>query len=178
MYHQLVFVGLEFFRDKDLSYIHKGSTADDNRKAIKIIHDLDLEVYASFIVRPEFKKEDFDVFCRYGHELGLSFASFAVLTPLPGTDFYAEVRDRMITHDFDLFDFIHTLLPTTLSLKEFYKEYHRLYRRSVSFSNGMTLLRKFPLRQWPHVLERSVHWYSRLRNAYKDYDGASRHAGG
>jgi radical SAM superfamily enzyme YgiQ (UPF0313 family) len=164
-----VFVGFEFFRDEDLEYIHKGSTAEDNEKAVKILQDLDIEIYASFILRPEFTREDFLRFGDYCRGLNLNFVSFAVLTPLPGTDLYAEVRDRMITHEYDYFDFIHTLLPTALPLREFYEEYYQLYRRSVSFSNGMKLMRKFPVWKWPHVTERAFHWYSRLRNAYKDY---------
>ncbi len=51
-----VFVGLEFFRDEDLQYIRKGSTAGDNENAVKVLQDLDIDIYASFIVRPEFKR--------------------------------------------------------------------------------------------------------------------------
>ncbi|NVM57375.1 MAG: cobalamin B12-binding domain-containing protein, partial [Desulfobacterales bacterium] len=54
-----VFVGLEFFRDKDLNDIRKGSTLSDNEKAVEILQDLGIEIYASFIVRPEFNKADF-----------------------------------------------------------------------------------------------------------------------
>jgi len=43
-----------------------------------------------------------------------SFLSFAVLTPLPGTDLYEDVKGNLITTDYDLFDFIHTQLPTKL----------------------------------------------------------------
>ncbi|NIR17608.1 MAG: radical SAM protein, partial [Desulfobacterales bacterium] len=52
-----IFVGLEFFRDEDLKYIRKRSTIGDNEKAVEVLQDLDIEIYASFIVRPEFDKE-------------------------------------------------------------------------------------------------------------------------
>lgn len=164
-----VFVGFEFFRNEDLEFIQKRSTVEDNTKAVTILQNLDIDIYASFIVRPEFTREDFLRFREYCRGLNLTFASFAVLTPLPGTDFYAQVRDRMITHDYDLFDFIHTLMPTTLPLKEFYEQYYQLYRKYISLGNGMKLMKKFPIRRWPRVFERSFHWYSHLRNAYKDY---------
>jgi len=48
-----VFVGLEFFRDEDLQYIRKGSTAGDNENAVKVLQDLNIDIYASFIVRPD-----------------------------------------------------------------------------------------------------------------------------
>jgi len=34
-----------------------------------------------------------------------------------GTDLYEEVKGNLITTDYDLFDFIHTQLPTKLPLK-------------------------------------------------------------
>lgn len=53
-----VFVGLEFFRDDDLKYVRKNSTSADNEAAVRILHGLIIDVYASFIVRPEFKGAD------------------------------------------------------------------------------------------------------------------------
>jgi radical SAM superfamily enzyme YgiQ (UPF0313 family) len=165
-----VFVGLEFFRDEDLLYIRKGSTLKDNRDAVEILHELGIEVYASFIVRQQFTKEDFGALRQYCRQLGLSFASFAVLTPLPGTDLYCEVKDQLITHNYDYFDFIHTLLLTTLPLKEFYAEYLRLYTRGVAPLRQLSLLWKFPLREIPVTLSRARRLYSRLAKAYLDYE--------
>jgi radical SAM superfamily enzyme YgiQ (UPF0313 family) len=165
-----VFVGLEFFRDEDLLYVKKGSTADDNRQAVKVLHDLDIGVYASFIIRPDFGGEDFATFRRYCHALNVDFASFAMLTPLPGTDFYAEVKDQLLTNDYDYFDFLHTVLPTSLPLKEFYKEYHNLVMNSIPTGKRFSLLRKFPLKDLPALFVKSFRLYGRLKNAYKDYE--------
>ena len=165
-----VFVGLEFFRDEDLKYIRKGSTTGDNEKAVKVLQDLDIETYASFIVRPEFDKEDFATFRRYCRTLRLSFASFAVLTPFPGTDFYEEVKSQLITHNYDYFDLVHTLLPTKLPLKDFYGEYSQLYRKAFPFTKKVSFLRKFPLREIPPALLRSYRVLNRLRTAYLDYE--------
>ena len=77
---QRVFVGFEFFREQDLEFIRKGSTLDDNRQAARILRDLDVDIYASFIVRPEFTRPVFASFRQYCRELELTFASFAVLT--------------------------------------------------------------------------------------------------
>ncbi len=165
-----VFVGLEFFRDEDLKYIGKGSTASDNEKAVKILQDLDIDIYASFIIRPEFKKEDFSALRRYCRKLKLNFPSFAVLTPLPGTDLYEELKAQLLTHDYDYFDFIHTLLPTALSLKEFYGEYYDLYKSAVPLSKQLILLlRKMPLREIPSLTKKSNRILNQLKNAYMDY---------
>lgn len=165
-----VFVGFEFFRDEDLNYINKGSMAQDNETAVKILQNLGIEIYASFIVRPEFNREDFAAFGNYCRSLELNFASFSVLTPLPGTDLYEEVKDQMITHNYDLFDFIHTLLPTTLSMKDFYEEYYKLFKNAISFKNSISLLKKYPLKEIIPTLVKSYQVLKKLRTAYKDYN--------
>ena len=166
-----VFVGLEFFREQDLAFIRKGSSLDDNRRAVRILQDLGIEIYASFIVRPEFTRQDFAEFRQYCRELGLTFASFAVLTPLPGTDFYADVEGQLITRDYDYFDFLHTVLPTELPLKEFYAEYANLYRGAIPLSKSAAMLKRFPLKEIPATLLKSFRLLISLRNAYRDYDG-------
>jgi radical SAM superfamily enzyme YgiQ (UPF0313 family) len=169
---QRVFVGLEFFRERDLDFIRKGSTLDDNRRAVRILQDLDIDIYASFIVRPEFTRQDFAAFRQYCRGLNLAFASFAVLTPLPGTEFYAEVENQLITRNYDLFDFVHTVLPTELPLKEFYAEYSNLYRDAIPLTRSVNTLKRFPLREMPAALLKSLRVLFMLRNAYKDYEGA------
>jgi radical SAM superfamily enzyme YgiQ (UPF0313 family) len=165
-----VFVGLEFVRDEDLAYIRKRSTVRDNEQAIRVLRDLKIDLYASFIVRPEFGREDFEAYHRYCRDLGLDFASFAVLTPLPGTDLHDEVRERMLTDDYDYFDFIHTLLPTALPPEDFYAELIRLYRRAIPPARQLAQLRRFPLREIPRLLARSHRTLARVRSAHRDYD--------
>lgn len=165
-----VFVGIEFFRDEDLSYIRKRSTSKDNENAVRILHELGIDVYASFIVRQEFTKGDFAALRNYCRRLELNFASFAVLTPLPGTDLYDEVKDQLITHNYDYFDFIHTQLPTVLSLWEFYTEYHDLYTKGISPGKQLSFLWKYPLKEIPHLLAKGRRFYNRLKTIHLDYE--------
>jgi radical SAM superfamily enzyme YgiQ (UPF0313 family) len=165
-----VFVGLEFFRDEDLKYISKRSTVDDNNKAVKTLLDLDIYIYASFIVRPDFTKDDFAELRSYVKKLKLDFAGFAVLTPLPGTDLFQEVESNLITHNYDFFDFIHTVLPTELPLKDFYKEYLNLYKKGIPRWRGFYSLRKYPRKEILPLMKKSVHIYKRFENAYLDYE--------
>lgn len=165
-----VFVGLEFFREEDLEYIKKGSTVRDNEDAMKILQSLNIDIYASFIIRPEFARKDFRELRQYCRHSGLNFATFSVLTPLPGTDLYEEVNNQMITRNYDYFDFLHTLLPTTLSLKEFYEELYYLYKKAIPFNKGISFMMKFPLREIPSLIKRTNRIFNQLRNAYRDYD--------
>lgn len=165
-----VFVGFEFLKDEDLNYIRKSSTTNDNEKAIKILQDLDIEIYASFILRQEFNKSDFRAIRDYCRDLRLSLVSFAVLTPLPGTDLYEEVKARLLTHNYDYFDFIHTLLPTVLPLKEFYEEYYQLYKKAIPLHKQfLVALRRFPLIEIPSLIKKANRVLTQLKNAYRDY---------
>jgi radical SAM superfamily enzyme YgiQ (UPF0313 family) len=168
-----VFVGLEFFRDSDLALIHKGSSTRDNAEAVRILHDLGIDIYGSFIVRPEFGLDDFRALRHYCRELAVDFASFAVLTPLPGTDLMRQVEDRLLTRDPAFFDFIHTVLPTALPLDEFYREYARLVFSAVPPAKRLALLRKFRLVRLPSVIATSVKLKSRLRTVPRDYGTAT-----
>jgi len=164
-----VFVGLEFFRNEDLKYISKKSTVDDNNKAVKILQELGIDIYASLIVRPDFTKNDFAELRTYVRKLKLDFAGFAVLTPLPGTDLFKEVESNLITRNYDFFDFIHTVLPTKLSLKEFYKEYLNLYKKGISRWRSMYSLRKYSGKEILPLMKKSLQIYKRFEQAYLDY---------
>jgi len=100
----------------------------------------------------------------------VDFASFAVLTPLPGTDLYEAVKDSLLTHDYDYFDFNHTLLPTELPMDVFYHELAALYRRAVPPHKVLSLLRKYPLREIPGLFRMGAHLQRSLKNAWKDYN--------
>ena len=168
-----VFVGLEFFRDADFEAVGKSTSIADNGRALEILNKLGIEPYASFIVRPDLLKEDFAAFRRYCRGLTLGFAGFAVLTPLPGTDLYEQSREKLITSNYDYFDFIHTVLPTKLSLKEFYNEYYRLSRQALSPTKALAHLSRYRLADIPGTLVKSYRFYNRLRRTYRDYEAAS-----
>jgi len=107
---------------------------------------------------------------KYCRRLGLNFPTFSVLTPLPGTDLYEEVKDKLITDNYDHYDFFHTLLPPRLPIKEFYNEFYWLYRKATSLSEGFYFMRKFHLREIPSLITRSYRVLDQIKNAYRDYE--------
>jgi hypothetical protein len=88
---------------------------------------------------------------------------------LPGTDLFAEVEDRLITRNYDLFDFLHTQLPTALPLKDFFKECDGLYRNAIPAGRQISLLRKYRPGDIPGLLGKARRFHKRLRNAHRDY---------
>ena len=164
-----VFVGLEFIRDTDLNLIRKGSTVENNVRAVQVLKGLDIDIFPMFIVKPEFERKDFADLRKYCLDLELDFIGFSVLTPLPGTDLYDDVKDKLINFNYDYFDFFHTLLPTTLPVKDFYNELIALYNGSRSLKNQIKLMRKYRLRELPSLFRIYGDFIKRLNTLAQDY---------
>ena len=124
---KLVLIGLESFRDEELKDLNKHNTIKNNEEAIRILHKNDIEIAAYFIVNPNYSEDDFKKLAEYVHNMKLKQPIFTVLTPLPGTDFYNEKRSELTTNNYQLFDFVHSVLPTKLPLDKFYESLLNLY---------------------------------------------------
>lgn len=131
---QFITIGLESFQDKDLDNYGKKTSIAINNQAIQILKKLDIHVLAHLIVRPEYTKEDFNQIYNYVDDMNLFRPAFPVLTPLPGTELYAETLGLFEITNFDFFDFTHSILPTKLESKDFYHQLGKLYEKSYSIS--------------------------------------------
>jgi radical SAM superfamily enzyme YgiQ (UPF0313 family) len=127
-----VFLGLESFNDEELKSLNKRCTVEKNNQAIEILHKNNVDPLGAFIIQPYYQKEDFNAILEYMDRMKIFYNEFTILTPLPGTDFYEEVESQLLFNDNRLFDLTHSLLPTKLPLREFYRLYGRLYRRAQS----------------------------------------------
>ncbi|OGC81681.1 MAG: hypothetical protein A2W07_06510 [candidate division Zixibacteria bacterium RBG_16_43_9] len=127
-----VFLGLESFKDEELKSLNKRCTVEKNNQAIEILHRNKVDPLGAFIIQPYYKKTDFEAVLKYMDEMKIFYHEFTILTPLPGTEFYDEVKSKLMFADNRLFDLAHSLLPTELPSKEFYRLYSRLYRKAQS----------------------------------------------
>ncbi len=134
---------MESFSDRRLEGLNKGITTEQQAQAVKILDELGILLYANFIVDPAFSREDFRELVRYVRMLNLKYASFSVLTPLPGTALYNERESELLTKRHEMFDFMHTVLPTTLPLKEFYAELAWLFGNALPVRHTFGILRKY-----------------------------------
>lgn len=130
---EYLLVGIESFRDEELKKLNKKVVAQTNVEALRILGELGISVSPHLIVDPDFSREDFRQLFRHVCEMELFRPVFTVLTPLPGTELYEKNYKRLAIRDYDFFDFTHSVLPTRLSRREFYRQYARLYKKSYSF---------------------------------------------
>lgn len=123
-----VFIGFEKIEDAELSALKKGNTVRNNEEALKVLRAHKIEVCASFIVDPQYERKDFERLRRYILNWKLYSPSLTILTPVPGTDLFRRLKEKLTTQNLELFDFVHAVLPTRLSLEEFYREFCELYK--------------------------------------------------
>lgn len=126
-------VGIESCRDDELDELNKKSSVSKNNEAIRILQKIGVSISAHFIVNPNYGEDDFRQLLRYVCEMNLFRPTFAVLTPLPGTDLYYKRYDQFVIRDYDYFDFAHSIFPTKLQRREFYDQLAHLYKVSYSF---------------------------------------------
>ncbi|MDP2952271.1 MAG: hypothetical protein Q8O76_03005, partial [Chloroflexota bacterium] len=90
-------------------------------------------------VDPQWTAVDFDALIEYVQRWKINFPIFTILTPIPGTLFFQEKMESLISLNYGAFDFLHTVLPTKLPLEEFYANMARLYAQT---SMGLNELRQ------------------------------------
>jgi len=181
-----VLVGIESFKDAELSGLNKKVTSQTNLEAIRLLKKFGIRISPHLIVNPEFTRNDFHALFRRVCEMELFQPVFTVLTPLPGTDLYEHNKERFAIRDYDYFDFTHSVLPTKLPRRDFYRLYVKLYTKSYSFTRyfqglfrNATVLRRSSKRWKPphpdrirfvplvmiHVAAVPMYW--KIRRRYK-----------
>jgi radical SAM superfamily enzyme YgiQ (UPF0313 family) len=130
---EYLLVGIESFKDAELTSLNKSVSSRTNLEAVRLLKKIGIRISPHLIVNPESSQADFSDLYRGVCEMELFRPVFTVLTPLPGTELYEKNVDRLAIRDYDYFDFTHSVLPTSLPRKEFYRQYAKLYGRTYSF---------------------------------------------
>lgn len=140
-----VFVGMEDFSDQRLQAMNKGITTKQQEEAVRILDRLGIMMYASYMVDPTYTRDDFTSLMAYVRKMKHTYASFTVLTPLPGTELYRTRQSELLSRKPELYDMLHALLPTTLPMQEFYQELAKLWTKAVPMHRVLPTLFRFGL---------------------------------
>jgi radical SAM superfamily enzyme YgiQ (UPF0313 family) len=111
-----------------LERFNKPVSAEENERAIGILNDLGVDLIVSIIVHPDFDREDFEAILEYIERNRIDYPLFPILTPFPGSQLYDEAFERVLTHNYALYDFLHSVFATRLQRRAFYEAYAGLYR--------------------------------------------------
>ena len=135
-----VFVGFETFSPSNLKQSNKNQNLEkDYSQAVRRLHSLGIMINGSFVFGLD--DDDRDVFRRtvdWGIENAITTATYHIATPYPSTPFYREMeqQDRILTHNWDLYDTRHVVFQTkNLSAEELETGYHWAYKEFYTWSN-------------------------------------------
>ena len=165
---ELILIGFESFRDKELRAHKKQNTVKNNEEAIHILHANGLEIAAYFLIDPNYTVSDFLALGDYVERLELTHPVFTILTPFPGTELFEKRYTELTNLNYELFDFCHSVLPTKLPIEIFHECLANLYRRCYDTDKNR--------QERKSVVSRTTgeQFYRGFLEGYKDYEKIAR----
>lgn len=125
-----VIVGIEASTQNELDKFNKKSKLEDNEKAVRTLKKYGIECYATIILGVDWDKKDFKNLYSYIKHLGLVFVNLQPFTPMPGTPYFDEYKDRLIIpyNEHEKWDMAHLVIkPEKISAGRYYFEILKLY---------------------------------------------------
>jgi radical SAM superfamily enzyme YgiQ (UPF0313 family) len=124
---KVVICGFESFRDSELKKYNKKSPASLILKAIDIFHTNGILLRGNYVVPNDYAEDDFKALADYANSHRVTYAGYTILTPMPGTVLYEQMRDQIIDHDLSKYNFFNSVMKTTLPLEKFYENVGKLW---------------------------------------------------
>jgi radical SAM superfamily enzyme YgiQ (UPF0313 family) len=126
-----IFFGLEAATNEGLTGLVKDTTIDRTADGVAVAREYGYGVTGNFVIDPAWREADFERLWAFVERHELHRAGFTILTPLPGTAYYDEMRDRMRPVEWSQFDMHHLLWEPALGVERFFELYCETWRRSV-----------------------------------------------
>ncbi len=160
-----LFVGLETLSASNLVQIGKKiNVVERYRELIKRLHDNGIAIVGAFMFGLE--HDDEDVFKRtadFAEETQIDVPQFSILTPLPGTRFYAEVEreGRIIERDWTKYNGNHVCFrPRQLSVESLDAGLKWIYQRCYSWRS---IIKRTSLRLKPLIWTLNGIYHTRVK---------------
>lgn len=168
---ETLYIGIESLEESNLDFYNKKVDPSVNLKAVGILRDLGIGLHAALMVNPDFEAEDFLKIRKAIDILSPAEITFTVFSPSPGTELYEEhMGEYLFENPYLYYDCMHTILPTKLPLKKFYRYFSLLYlfafKKNPWRANGV----KAPLRDIIRLLSAGARCGWELNRIYREYD--------
>ena len=124
---KVVICGFESFRDEELKKYHKDSPAFDNQEAIKVFEQNGIMVRGNYVIPNDYTIEDFRALAEYADRNRVVYAGYTVLTPMPGTVYYQEVKKDIVDFNYNKYNFFNSVMRTELPHDQFHEEIGKLW---------------------------------------------------
>jgi hopanoid C-3 methylase len=126
-----IFFGLEAATDQGLSGLEKDATIDHTAQGVAVARSLGYGVTGNFVIDPAWQEADFERLWAFVERHELFQAGFTILTPLPGTAYFEEMKPKLRARRWAQFDMHHLLWEPALGAGRFFELYCETWRRSV-----------------------------------------------
>ena len=127
------FVGIESFKNSELSDYTKKSSVDINVKAVEILERNGLQCYSGLIVGEDWVKEDFDTLISHLNSFDHPLVNIQPITPMPGTPLYEEYSYliEVAREEYAWWDMAHVVFkPVNMKKRWYYYHIVRAYLKT------------------------------------------------
>jgi radical SAM superfamily enzyme YgiQ (UPF0313 family) len=158
-----LFFGFESPTEAGLESVQKDQGIAEIEEAIAVCRRLGVGITGNFICDLDWEEDDFERLWEFLAKHRLDHVGFTVLTPLPGTRYFSEVRAKIRDSDWSHYDMHHVLWEPRLGRRRFYQLFAETWRRTALNARGAQGLhayaRQVKPRDLPSLLR--VLWRSR-----------------
>jgi len=125
---RVIQVGIE---SADLEVLSKSRrlpiALEHQEKMVKYCDKIGMKVVGFYVIGLENDTEEtIKATLKYSKKLNTDFANFTICTPIPGTEFYEIIKDRINTDNYDLFDNFHVTFDHPNLSKEKIMKYQEM----------------------------------------------------
>jgi len=115
-----VYLGAETSTDDMLASLNKGTTVDQNKQAVDLLKAHDIMVEASFMIGfPNETQDSIKVTIAEAIRLNPDIAVFPVITPMPFTPLWDEMKDRIRVWDYSKYNLVTPIVePYEMTMDE------------------------------------------------------------
>jgi anaerobic magnesium-protoporphyrin IX monomethyl ester cyclase len=115
-----VYLGAETSTDEMLSSLNKGTTTDQNKQAVDLLKAHDIMVEASFMIGfPSETQDSIKATIAEAIRLNPDIAVFPVITPMPFTPLWDEMKDRIRVWDYAQYNLVTPIVePYAMTMEE------------------------------------------------------------
>src|SRR5258708_2153378 len=138
---EYMFLGIEAIDEEGLRLFRKRVSLSQNFEALEFARSLGVSVAINLIADPSWSRDRFRVIRDCCMEIP-EIVNISVNTPYPGTESWRTELRNLSTRDYRLFDIQHAVLPTKLTLSEFYHELVETQRVLSMKHLGLAALRE------------------------------------
>lgn len=127
------FVGIESFKESELSDFSKNSSVETNILAVNILERNGLQCYSGLIVGEDWEKKDFNTLIKYLNSFDHPLVNIQPITPMPGTPLFDEYNYEInISREkYEYWDMAHVVFkPINMSKRKYYYNIVRAYLKT------------------------------------------------